>query len=115
MASVDQTNGYAEDVESVEQAVEAGERILPLELSLSEAQSLKAWLLNSTSDGVPAIEDPGVKPFLLRLGSALDSAEAVETVRAELDRMGFQSDHLSDEEILEFGRRISASSVQRVS
>jgi hypothetical protein len=28
--------------------------------------------------------------------------------------MGFQSEHLNDQEILEFGRRVSASSVQRI-
>ena len=109
MASVDQSNGYEEGLE-----VFAVDRPLTLELSLPEAQALKAWLLNSTSDGMPAIEDDGVKPVLVKLGGALDVAEAVVSVRAELDRMGFQSDHLSDEEILEFGRRISASSVTRV-
>ena len=111
MSSVDQTNGFAEGVDFVD----AVERPLTLELSLAEAQALKTWLLNSTSDGVAALEDGGVKPVLVKLGGALDVAEAVVSVRGELDRMGFQSDHLNDEEILEFGRRISQSSVQRVS
>jgi hypothetical protein len=110
MASVDQTNGYEEGAEEVFVA----DRPLTLELSYYEAQALKGWLLSSTSDGTPAIEDEGVKPVLVKLGTALDVAEAVVSVRAELDRMGFQSDHLSDEEILEFRRRISAGSVQRV-
>jgi hypothetical protein len=109
MASVDQTNGYEEGVEVV-----ASDRQLSLELSLLEAQGLKAWLLGSTSDGMPAIEDPNVKPVLVKLGAILDTAEAVASVRAELDRMGFQSEHLNDEEILDFGRRVSQSSVQRV-
>ena len=109
MASVDQSNGYEEGME-----VFAVDRPLSLELSLPEAQALKAWLLSSTSDGMPAIEDDGVKPVLVKLGGALDVAEAVVSVRAELDRMGFQSDHLSDEEILDFGRRLSSTSVQRV-
>jgi hypothetical protein len=110
MASVDQTNGYEEGVEEVF----AVDRPLNLELSYYEAQALKGWLLSSTSDGTPAIEDEGVKPVLVKLGSALDVAEAVVSVRAELERMGFQSDHLNDEEILEFRRRISAGNVQRV-
>ena len=110
MASVDQTNSYADGVELYEQY----DRPLTLELSLVEAQALKSWLLSSTSDGAPAIEDEGVKPVLVKLGSALDVAEAVISVRAELERMGFQSDHLSDEEILDFGRRISQASTQRL-
>jgi hypothetical protein len=109
MSSVDQTNGFEEGVE----VFDAGEP-LTLELSLPEAQALKAWLLSSTSEGMPAIEDEGVKPVLVKLGGALDVVEAVASVRVELDRMGFQSEHLNDQEILEFGRRVSQSSVQRV-
>ena len=109
MASVDQTNGYEEGAEVI-----AADRPLTLELSVPEAQALKAWLLSSTSDGTPAIEDEGVKPILVKLGGALDVVEAVASVRAELDRMGFQSEHLNDQEILEFGRRVSTSSVQRI-
>jgi hypothetical protein len=113
MSSVDQTNGYEEGVESVE-SVEAYavDRPLVLELSLPEAQALKAWLLSSTSEGTPAIEDSGVKPILVKLGGVLDTAEAVASVRAELDRMGFESTHLNDEEILEFGRRVSQTSAR---
>jgi hypothetical protein len=111
MASVDQTNGYEEGVEEVF----AVDRPLSLELSYYEAQALKGWLLSSTNgEGTPAIEDEGVKPVLVKLGSALDLAEAVVSVRAELERMGFQSDHLGDEEILEFRKRLTAGSVQRV-
>ena len=110
MASVDQGNGVAEGVEFVDV-----DRPLTLELSFVEAQALKAWLLNSTMDGAAAIEDPGIKPVLMKLGGALDVAEAVVSVRAELERMGFQSDHLSDEEILDFGRRVTQTSVQRLS
>ena len=109
MASVDQSNGYEEGVTPF-----TVDRPLTLELSLPEAQALKAWLLSSTSDGAPAIEDPALKPVLVNLGGALDVAEAVVSVRAELERMGFQSDHLNGEEILEFGRRITQSSVQPV-
>ena len=109
MASVDQTNGYAEGIELYDT-----ERALTLDLSLAEAQALKSWLLSSTFEGGTAIEDVSMKPVLVKLGSVLDVAEAVTSVRGELDRLGFQSEHLNDEEILDFGRRISASSVQRV-
>jgi hypothetical protein len=111
MSTVEQTNGFEEGVDFGDVV----ERPVTLELSVAEAQALKAWLLSSTNEGAAAIEDGGVKPVLVKLGGILDVAEAVDSVRAELDRMGFQSAHLNDEEILEFGRRISQSSVQRVS
>jgi hypothetical protein len=110
MSTVEQTNGFEEGVDFTD----ALERPVVLELSLAEAQALKTWLLSSSNEGAAAIEDGVVKPVLMKLGGILDAAEAVDSVRTELDRMGFQSAHLNDEEILEFGRRISQSS-QRVS
>jgi hypothetical protein len=88
---------------------------IALELSLSEAQGLKSWLLKSSADGAPAIEDESVKAALVKLGGSLDYIEGVATVRQELAAAGFETTLLSDAQVADLGRRIAESSLRRQS
>ena len=84
-----------------------------LELSLEEAQALKAWLLKAGSDGALALDDRQLKPTLVQLDTALDYVEGVITVRRELEQAGFHTDSMSDEEVAELGRRIGDAPLRR--
>ena len=84
-----------------------------LELSLEEAQALKAWLLKAGSDGALALDDGQLKPTLVQLDTALDYVEGVITVRRELEQAGFHTDSMSDEEVAELGRRIGDAPLRR--
>ena len=89
-------------------------QVVSLELSVDEAEALRAWLLKPTSDGGAAIEDNLVKPAMVKLGGALDRIAAIATVRSELEDAGFDTGPIADERILELGRRISETSVHRL-
>jgi hypothetical protein len=84
-----------------------GEHRINLELSLSEAQALKGWLLQAGSDGGSALDDEQLKPTLMQLDTALNYVEGVTTVRRELEAAGFHTTSMSDEDVAELGRRIS--------
>ncbi len=97
-------NGHLEVVQEHE---------IVLELTVSEAQALKAWLLKPAADGASALEDEGVKPTLVKLGAALDYIEGVSTVRHELEQAGFPTENMSDEEVAALARKISEASLRR--
>jgi hypothetical protein len=94
---VDETNG------SQTQVVEA---TVSVELTISEAGALRAWLLKPTADGSTALDDALVNVTLKKIGGALDRVEAVATVRRELEDAGFSTHDLGDEQVAELGRRI---------
>jgi len=85
-----------------------------LDLSVEEAQALKARLLQAGSDGTSALDDENVKPTLMQLDSALSYVEGVITVRRELEAAGFQTESMSDDVVAELGRRISEAPLRRV-
>jgi hypothetical protein len=88
------------------------EATVSVELSMSEAGALRAWLLKPAADGSTALDDALVNAALKKLGGALDRVEAVATVRRELEEAGFSTDDLDDEQVAELGRRISQVSQQ---
>jgi hypothetical protein len=88
------------------------EATVSVELSMSEAGALRAWLLKPAADGSTALDDALVNAALKKLGGALDRVEAVATVRRELEEAGFSTDDLDDEQVAELGRRISQASQQ---
>lgn len=102
----EQSNGHLEVVQE--------EHGIVLELSMSEAQALKAWLLKPAGDGSSALEDEALKPTLVKLGSALDYIEGVSTVRHELEQAGFPTDNMSDEDVAALGRKISDAPLRRL-
>jgi hypothetical protein len=80
---------------------------LALELELTEAEALRAWLLKATAEGVTSLDDPLVNGALAKLGRAVDSVHATVNVRRELEQAGLEVAHLSDDQVRELGRRVS--------
>jgi hypothetical protein len=106
MSAIDQFNDSRVDGQS-------NEPRLGLELDLSEAQALRAWLLETEVNGVSAQETPVVSAALARLSRAVDTAQATINIRHEFHHAGVNLAHWSDEQVLELGRRI-AQAVQPI-
>jgi hypothetical protein len=100
MANVDQNNGFEA------QAVALAERGIVLELSIDEANALRAWLLKPAADGSTALDDALVNASLKKLSSQIDKIEAVGEVRRELEEAGFDTADLDDNTVAELGRKI---------
>ena len=94
---------------------ESAEITLELELTLDEAEALKAWLLKPAADGSAAIDDANAKSVMVQLGEKLDYISGVNQVRDELEDAGFDTDGMSDEQIAELGRRIADTPIRRYS
>lgn len=88
------------------QAVATSEEIVPLDLTLREANALRAWLLKPASDGSTALDDVMVGTAMKKLGAAIDRIEAVANIRRELEEAGFDTEGMGDDEVAELGRRI---------
>jgi hypothetical protein len=80
---------------------------LVLDLDLSEAQALRAWLLETECGGLSALDTPIVSSALAKLGRAVDTAQATINIRREFQQAGVNLAHWSDEQVLELGRRIA--------
>jgi hypothetical protein len=106
MSAIDQFNESRLDGQS-------NEPRLVLELDLSEAQALRAWLLETEVNGLSARETPVVSTALAWLGRAVDTAQATINIRHEFQQAGVNLAHWSDEQVLELGRRI-AQAVQPI-
>jgi hypothetical protein len=87
---------------------------LTLELDLREAEGLRTWLLKPAADGSSALDDQFVNGALAKLGRAMDDIRAAANVRREYEQASVDIGHLSDEQVLDLGRRISAASLPRV-
>jgi hypothetical protein len=80
---------------------------LVLDLDLSEAQALRAWLLETEVNGLSALDTPVVSTALAKLGRAVDTAQATINIRREFQQAGVNLAHWSDEQVIELGRRIA--------
>ena len=80
---------------------------ITLEVTLEEAEALRAWLLKPAADGATSLDDPPVSRVLARLGLEVDGARSAVNVRRELVQAGFSVNHLSDEQLRELGSRIA--------
>jgi hypothetical protein len=78
-----------------------------LDLDLQEAQALRAWLLETSVDGVTAIDTPVVNVAVAKLGRAADAAQATVNIRREFQQVGMNIAHWSDDQVLELGIRIA--------
>jgi hypothetical protein len=78
-----------------------------LDLDLQEAQVLRAWLLETSVDGVAAIDTPVVSAALAKLGRAADTGLATVNIRREFQQVGMNIAHWSDEQVIELGLRIA--------
>jgi hypothetical protein len=104
MATVDENNGFDA------QALVMEEHSIALELSLSEANALRAWLLKPAADGSTALDESLVNATLKKLSAAIDKIEAVEGIRRELEEAGFSTDGMDDSALAELGRKIGQAS-----
>jgi hypothetical protein len=83
------------------------EHTIALELCLSEAQALRAWLMKPTKDGANSLEDPLVSRVLANLARAVDSVQAAVNVRHELAQAGLDVERLTDDQVRELGRKVA--------
>jgi hypothetical protein len=111
MFTVDENNGFEAQALVVEEHSEE-EHSITLELPLSQASALRAWLLKPASDGTNALEDSLVNATLKKLSAAIDQIEAVEDIRRELEEAGFSTDGMDDSALAELGRKIGAASTR---
>jgi len=106
MATVDENNGFDP------QALAVAEHTIELELSLDEANALRAWLLKPAADGSTALDDSLVNAALKKLAGAIDKIEAVGEIRRELEEAGFDTTGMDDEHVAELGRKIGQASTR---
>ena len=85
-----------------------------LDLSYAEAEALARWLVKPAQDGSSAIDDATLKPAVMKLRAAVEHVQAVRNVRKELEQAGIQTAHLSDQQVVQLGRRISAVAVPAI-
>jgi hypothetical protein len=104
MATVDENNGFDAS------ALAVLEHTIVLDLSLDEANALRAWLLKPAADGSTALDDSLVNASLKKLASAIDKIEAVAEIRRELDEAGFDTAGMNDDQVADLGRRIGQAS-----
>jgi len=105
---VEQSTAPQPDPPAAAAQAPAGSHAITLELSFEEAEALARWLVKPAQDGTTAIDDAGVKPAVMKLRAAVEREQAVRNVRKELEQAGIQTAHLSDQQVVQLGRRISA-------
>jgi ketosteroid isomerase-like protein len=84
----------------------AGNQIT-LTFSFEEAEALNRWLLKPSQDGALAADDSALNPAMMKVRSAVENAQAITAVRHELEQAGVPTQHLSDQQVAQLGRRIS--------
>ena len=107
MSTTDQTTDDL--VEQTHEPVDepVPEATIELDLPMSEAEALRAWLLKPASDGSTSLEDPLVSRVLAKLGQEVDAVLATVKVRHELEDAGIAVDHLSDDQMRGLARRVA--------
>jgi ketosteroid isomerase-like protein len=78
-----------------------------LTFSFEEAEALNRWMLKPAQDGGLAADDATVRPGLMKIRTAVEHAQAIADVRHELEQAGIPTQHLSDQQVAQLGRRIS--------
>lgn len=92
------------------QALAVAEHMIVLELSLEEANALRAWLLKPAADGSTALDESLVNTSLKKLAGAIDKIEAVGEIRRELEEAGFDTAGMEDGQLMDLGRKIGQAS-----
>jgi hypothetical protein len=64
-------------------------------------------MLKPAQDGGLAADDGNVRPGLMKIRTAVEHAQAIAAVRHELEQAGVPTQHLSDQQVAQLGRRIS--------
>ena len=84
----------------------AGNQIT-LTFTFEEAEALNRWMLKPSQDGALAADDAAVRPGLMKIRTAVEHSQAISAVRHELEQAGVPTQHLSDQQVAQLGRRIS--------
>jgi hypothetical protein len=106
MSITDEMTDQQGEIEAPIEARSAEPAIL-LDLDLSEAEALRAWLLKPANDGSTSLDDPLVSHVLSKLGREVDAVTATVNVRRELIEAGVSVDHLDEEQMRDLARRIA--------
>lgn len=88
-------------------AAPGGGNQITLSFSFEEAEALNRWMLKPSQDGALAADDAAVRPGLMKIRTAVEQAQAIAAVRHELEQAGVPTQHLSDQQVAQLGRRIS--------
>jgi ketosteroid isomerase-like protein len=80
---------------------------ITLAFTFEEAEALNRWLLKPSRDGDLPGDDPEVRPGLMKIRTAVEHSQAIAAVRRELEQAGIPTQHLSDQQVAQLGRRIS--------
>jgi ketosteroid isomerase-like protein len=80
---------------------------ITLTFSFEEAEALNRWMLKPAQDGALAADDATVRPGLMKIRTAVEHSQAIAAVRHELEQAGVPTQHLSDQQVAQLGRRIS--------
>jgi ketosteroid isomerase-like protein len=80
---------------------------ITLTFTFEEAEALNRWMLKPAQDGGLAADDAAVRPGLMKIRTAVEHAQAIAAVRHELEQAGVPTQHLSDQQVAQLGRRIS--------
>jgi len=86
---------------------------ITMELTVAQAQALRAWLVKPAADGSSTLDDDVLKPVVEKLVYELDYREGVAAVRQELEQAGLQTATLSDEQVAVLARRIAEAKLRR--
>jgi ketosteroid isomerase-like protein len=78
-----------------------------LTFTFEEAEALNRWMLKPSRHGDLPVDDPEVRPGLMKIRTAVEHAQAIAAVRHELEQAGIPTQHLSDQQVAQLGRRIS--------
>jgi hypothetical protein len=80
---------------------------ITLTFTFDEAEAINRWMLKPAQDGGLAADDSAVHPGLMKIRSAVEHTQAIMAVRHELEQAGVPTQHLSDQQVAQLGRRIS--------
>jgi ketosteroid isomerase-like protein len=80
---------------------------ITLTFTFEEAEALNRWMLKPAQDGGLAADDGAVRPGLMKIRTAVEHSQAIAAVRHELEQAGVPTQHLSDQQVAQLGRRIS--------
>jgi ketosteroid isomerase-like protein len=80
---------------------------ITLTFTFEEAEALNRWMLKPSQEGGLAADDTAVRPGLMKIRTAVEHAQAISAVRHELEQAGVPTQHLSDQQVAQLGRRIS--------
>ena len=84
-----------------------GGNTITLSFTFEEAEALNRWLLKPAQDGALAADDATVRPGLMKVRNAVEHSQAIADVRRELEQAGVPTQHLTDQQVAQLGRRIS--------